>query len=78
MDAKKVVLYTRDGCMQCKMTKRFLQEHHVDYQEVNINQSPESANYLREKGFRSVPIVFRQDDQPIIGFQPQALKGLVG
>ncbi|WP_225420463.1 glutaredoxin-like protein NrdH [Lapidilactobacillus bayanensis] len=78
MTNHKVVIYTRNGCMQCKMTERYLNEHQIGYQEVNIDENPESANYLREKGFKSVPIVFREDAQPIIGFQPAVLRELVG
>ncbi len=79
MNKQKIILYTRDGCMQCKMTKRYLSEHQVDFQEINISENPASAAYLREKGFASVPLVFRQDqDAPIVGFRPEALQKLVG
>ncbi len=37
----KVTVYSRNNCMQCKMTKRFLTEHHVDFIEHNINDDPQ-------------------------------------
>ncbi|WP_125767266.1 glutaredoxin-like protein NrdH [Lapidilactobacillus wuchangensis] len=75
----KIVVYTRNGCMQCRMTKRYLDEHHVDFKEINISESPASADYLREKGFSSVPLVFSEkSEQPIAGFRPAELEKLVG
>lgn len=75
----KIVVYTRDGCMQCRMTKRYLTEHQIDFKEINISKNPASADYLREKGFSSVPLVFSQTlTHPIAGFQPAALQKLVG
>ena len=35
---KKVVVYTKNNCMQCKMTKRFLSENGVEFEERNIDR----------------------------------------
>ncbi|UQS82233.1 glutaredoxin-like protein NrdH [Bombilactobacillus folatiphilus] len=74
---KTALIYTKNGCMQCKMTKRFLTEHQIDFQEVNINQQPESLATLKQQGFQSVPIVIADGVQPIVGFRPDELKALV-
>ncbi|WP_416353222.1 glutaredoxin-like protein NrdH [Agrilactobacillus fermenti] len=73
-----VVIYTRNGCMQCKMTKRYLKEHHIGYEERNINEEPQYVDTLKEQGFKSVPIVMAKEQGPIIGFRPDQLKALVG
>lgn len=75
---KNVVIYTKNGCMQCKMTKRYLKEHQIGYEERNINEHPEFVDDLKAQGFRSVPIVMAKEASPIIGFRPSDLKALVG
>lgn len=75
---KNVVVYTKNDCIQCKMTKRYLKEHQIGYEEKNINEHPEYVDYLKAQGFRSVPVVMAKESGPIIGFRPDALKTLVG
>ena len=69
-------LYTKDNCIQCKMTKKFLMENNIEFGEHNISDHPEYINYLKEKGLRTVPVL-EQDHAPIInGFRPDLLKKL--
>lgn len=74
---ENVTVFTKSGCIQCRMTKRFLSEHDVQYKENNINQNPEFVSYLKDKGFQSVPVVFTNDNNPIVGFRPDELKEIV-
>lgn len=70
-------LYTKNNCIQCKMTKKFLNEHNINFAEKNITETPEYIDYLKSKGFRSVPVL-EDNDQPIInGFRPDLLKKLI-
>ena len=64
-----LVLYTKNNCIQCKMTKRFL--------EHNISEEPEYVDYLKEKGFQSVPVLENNSEPIINGFRPDQLKELV-
>ncbi len=57
-------LYTKDNCIQCKMTKKFLMENNIEFGEHNISDHPEYINYLKEKGLRTVPVL-EQDHAPI-------------
>ncbi len=72
----KVTVYSRNNCMQCKMTKRFLTEHHVDFDERNINEEPQYVDYLKEHGFQSLPVVEANGDLQFSGFQPAKLQQL--
>lgn len=72
-----VKIFTKDGCMQCKMTKRFLTDHQIQFEEHNINQQPQALTYLKQQGFQSVPVVVTDSQPPIIGFRPSELKALV-
>lgn len=60
------------------MTKRYLKEHQIGYEERNITDNPEYVTYLKAQGFRSVPVVMAKEASPIIGFRPDVLKSLVG
>lgn len=73
-----VVVYTKTNCIQCKMTKKFLTEHNINFEEKNISTDPSAVSYLKDQGFLSVPVVFENDAaDPIVGFRPDRLKGLV-
>ncbi|MGX9799651.1 glutaredoxin-like protein NrdH [Pediococcus acidilactici] len=73
---KKVVVYTKNNCMQCKMTKRFLSENGVEFEERNINLHPEYIDELKGRGFQVVPVVQFSEDDAIAGFRPDLLKKL--
>lgn len=74
----KVVVYSKNNCMQCKMTKRFLSEHNVPFEERNINVEPQYIDYLKQKGFQSVPVIEAEGQQLISGFQPDMLSKIAG
>ncbi|WP_040536611.1 glutaredoxin-like protein NrdH [Schleiferilactobacillus shenzhenensis] len=74
----QVVIYTRNGCMQCKMTERYLAQHNVPFEERNINEQPQYVDQLKAQGFRSLPVVMPANADPIVGFRPDSLKALVG
>lgn len=69
-------LYTKDNCIQCKMTKNVLQQLNITYTEHNINNEPEYVDYLKAKGFRSVPVLERDREPIVAGFRPDLLRGL--
>lgn len=73
-----IKIYTKNNCMPCKMTKRKLQELGVNYQEINVDENLEALEFLMECGFRSLPVVFN-NDEPIVtgGFAPNILETCV-
>ncbi|MCF6515654.1 glutaredoxin-like protein NrdH [Lactobacillus sp. S2-2] len=74
----KIAVYTKENCMQCKMTKRFLTEKNVEFEEKDTTSNPEYVSFLKENGFLSLPVV-EVDGQPqFSNFRPDALKELVG
>ncbi|MGR3742455.1 glutaredoxin-like protein NrdH [Companilactobacillus sp. DQM5] len=72
-----IVVYSKNNCMQCKMTKRYLTEHDINFREINVSNEPEYIDYLKGLGYQSVPVVMPNDSDPIVGFRPDALKDLV-
>jgi mycoredoxin len=55
--SKKIVVYTTPWCRECKIAKRFLEERGIAYEEVDIEQHPEAAEYVMRlnDGMRKVP-----------------------
>ena len=77
--AKKVIIYTSNTCAQCKMVKKILAMKGHQYDEVNIDESPDRhAELMQLSGQRLVPVTVVQDDttgaQSIItGYNPSQL-----
>ncbi|AUJ31477.1 MAG: glutaredoxin-like protein NrdH [Liquorilactobacillus nagelii] len=72
-----LAIYTKNNCIQCKMTKKFLAEHQISFEEHNVSQEPKYIDYLKEKGFRSVPVIEKNSNPIINGFRPDLLKSLL-
>ncbi len=54
---KKIVMYTTPWCRDCKATKKFLAEHGIAYEEIDIEQNPAAAEIVMNlnNGMRKVP-----------------------
>ena len=45
-----VTIYSKNNCVQCKMTKRFLDTNHVEYREINLDEQPEFIDHVKDLG----------------------------
>ena len=76
-----VVVYTKDRCPKCNLTKAKLKALEVDFVEVNIDRSEldyERAKGLSEKyGYTQMPIVIIGENEPVFGFQPDVVTELI-
>ncbi|GMA46658.1 glutaredoxin-like protein NrdH [Tetragenococcus muriaticus] len=70
-----ITLFSKNNCMQCKMTKRFLAENDINFEEVNIDNEPNALDWLKEQGFQSVPVI-TSDATTVVGFRPDQLRQL--
>lgn len=52
--SRTINVFTNPNCMPCKMTKRWLNEHNLPYNELQI---ADYAEELREFGYQSAPVV---------------------
>ena len=64
-----VTVYSKNNCVQCKMTKRFLDSNNVEYKEINLDEQPEYIDQVKEPIIQTPTEVFS-------GFQPGKLKQL--
>lgn len=53
----KVKMYTTNWCGDCQVTKAFLNKFSVEFEEINIENNPQAAEYVMQVngGKRSVP-----------------------
>ena len=73
---KTITLYTKNNCPQCKMTKRFLAQKDVTFEEINIDEQPQYIDWLKEQWHRTVPVLTTNESMTIVGFRPDQLKAL--
>lgn len=73
---KKVIVYSKNNCIQCKMTEKFLKAHNVKFSERNINQNPEYVSQLKSAGFMAMPVVKAEGAKAFSGFRPDKLSQL--
>lgn len=70
-----VTVYSKNNCMQCRMTKKFLDDNHVSYKEINLDLEPEHIETVKEMGFATAPVIVSPAGS-FAGFQPGRLKEL--
>jgi glutaredoxin-like protein NrdH len=71
-----ITLFSKNNCMQCKMTKKFLEKEGADYQEINIDEHPEKIEYVKSLGFSAAPVI-ESENLVFSGFQPAKLKEII-
>ena len=70
---KKITVFTTDTCAYCVMVKKYLGSKGQQYEEVNLNNSPErQEEAFKLSGSLSVPVtvVTRHDDsqEVVVGY----------
>lgn len=77
-----VTVIKKANCVQCTMTAKYLDKHHVAYSGIAIETSPEALLQAQRLGFSSVPVVIVEVDGEIkdawSGFRPDSLERLIG
>jgi glutaredoxin-like protein NrdH len=57
------------------MSKRFLADNNISFEEINIDNEPNAIDWLKEQGFQSVPVI-TSDATTVVGFRPDQLRQL--
>lgn len=68
-------LYVKPACVQCDMTKRYLDKNNINYETVDITENAEALEMVLSMGFASAPVVITENDS-WAGFQPDKLEQL--
>ena len=64
-----LTVYSKNNCPFCVQAKRLLESKSVPYNEINIEDDPDSRQMLLDKGLRSVPQIFVGEELVPGGFQ---------
>ena len=65
-------VYTKPSCVQCDMTKRYMDKNGIAYSTVDITENPEALDMILGMGFSSAPVVI-SGDLSWAGFQPDKI-----
>lgn len=69
--SNSIKMYTTNWCGDCIVTKNFLNKLQIPFEEINIEQTPDAADYVMQvnDGRRSVPtLVYNGDATSLSGF----------
>lgn len=72
-----IVEYGKKNCMKCKMTKKWLESHNIPFKYVDIEEDEDSFNMLKDNGYKSLPVVFKDDKFFFSEFDIKKLETLV-
>lgn len=71
---KKITLYTTPTCVFCPAIKKLLQAEQVDYQEVDVSESEQALEEMKQaSGQMGVPVTVI-GDEVVVGFNKKKLK----
>jgi len=71
----RIIIYTKDNCVQCNATKNAMDKKGIAYQVVNLDQQPDEIEALRALGYRQVPVVMNGQYHGS-GFRPDKISAL--
>ena len=70
----KVIVYSTPTCSYCNLTKEFLKENNIGFEEVDLSDDREKAmEIVKRSGQTSVPQI-EIDGEIIVGFDKENLK----
>lgn len=65
-------VYTKPACVQCDMTKRYMDKNNIAYTTIDITQDPDALDMILGMGFSSAPVVISEKGS-WAGFQPDKI-----
>jgi glutaredoxin-like protein NrdH len=71
----RIIIYTKNNCVQCNATKNAMDKQGIEYQLINLDQEPDEIETLKSLGYRQVPVVMAADDH-WSGFRPDKISAL--
>lgn len=71
-----ITLYSRNNCSQCQLAKQWLTNHHVDFEEVDIDSNQQLILKFLNEGYRQLPII-TNGTKTISGFDATEIQSLL-
>lgn len=66
MNQEGYVVFGKKNCAGCDQAKALLDSKGIGYQYIDVMTSPSAQQLFREKGFRSVPQIYK-DGEHLLG-----------
>lgn len=75
---KKVKIYSTPACPFCMMSKKFLKENNIDFEDINVSTDQAKAQEMVQKsGQMAVPVI-DIDGEVIVGFDKEKIRKTLG
>ena len=52
-----LTVYSKPNCIQCEMTKMWLNRNKIKYETVDVSEHPEKLEEIKLNGFQQLPVV---------------------
>lgn len=77
-----LTVYSKPNCMQCEMTKIWLNQNKIPFETVDTKANTEALELLRHYGWQTLPVVAIDDEisdetKTWAGFQIDKLEALL-
>ena len=77
-----ITVYSKPNCIQCEMTKIWLDQNKIPYETVDTEANPEALDLLSHYGWQTLPVVAIDDEisdnsKSWSGFQIDNLEALL-
>lgn len=75
---KKVKVYSTPICPHCIALKQFLDEHNIDYEDINVAEDEKAAEeMIKKSGQMGVPVA-EINGEIVVGFDEGKISQLLG
>lgn len=52
-----LIVYSKSNCIQCEMTKMWLNQNKIQFESVDVSEHPEKLEEIKLNGFQQLPVV---------------------
>ena len=71
-----ILIYTKNQCVQCQMSKNVLNDLGISYTEKNVDINEKFMDEAKATGYKSMPIILKDGQVIASGFIPDVLNQL--
>ena len=71
-----ILMYTKNQCVQCQMSKNVLNDLGINYTEKNVDTNEKFMDEAKATGYKSMPIILKDGQVIASGFMPDVLNQL--
>lgn len=75
---KKVKIYSTPTCPFCMMSKKFLKENNIDFEDIDVStDQAKTKEMVQKSGQMAVPVI-DIDGEIIVGFDKEKIRKTLG